>query len=273
MKPELGVVGVVGVVGPPVAVRLASEISKNPAPLVKSPECTIRRTWLLDADNETSADPLFAVSARSSVGKVKPPSVDIRTLTVAALTRTPLVPPTFHVTVVEPERLSPPFGAVSANGPAAPATLTTVSSVLTPPPAAELSRTVARKLIAREVPVGTKNCDQHNALFRPPSGAAHNPFWFVFPAATSDRRGKNDVRDVVGANERNSGPAEICGSVSADTVPPSRWSKLYVNVSPSASLPAAVKKNGVWAGTVTSKPALAVGTLFPVGAMPTLTVA
>ena len=218
-KPELGVV-----VPSPDAVKFASEISKNPEPFLKSPECTIRRTRLLDLDSETSADPSFAVLARSSVGKVKPPSVDIRMLTVAALTGAPAVPPTFHVTVVEPERLSPPFGAVSVNGPAAPATLTTVSSVLTPPPAAELSRTVARKFIAREVPVGTKNCDQHNALLFPPSGAAHDPFWFVFPAATSDRRGKNDVRDVVGKNERNSGPAEISGSLSADNVPPSRCS-------------------------------------------------
>ena len=206
VKPE------VGVVPSPVVVKLALEMSKNPAPFVKSPEWTIRRTLLLATlASVTDSDPSFGVSARSSVGKVNPPSTDIRTLTSAALTGVPAVPPTAHVTVVAPERVSPPFGAVSVKGPAAPATVTTASAVLTPPPAAELSRTVARKLIAREVPAGTKNCDQHNAFAWEPSGAAHTAFWFVLPVATSDRRGKNDVRDVVGGNERNSGPAETSG--------------------------------------------------------------
>ena len=87
----------------------------------------------------------------------------------------------------------------------------------------------------------------------------------MLPAATSDKRGKNGVGDAVGSNERNSGPSEISGSFSALTMPPSRCSKLYVSPPlASGSTLVAVRKNGVCAGMVTSRPASAVGTMLPV---------
>ena len=96
--------GAIGVKSNAVVVKFASEMSKKPEPFVKSPECTIRRTLLLfTLDSSTVCDPSFGVLATSSVGKVRPPSVDIRTLTVAAPGKLAL-PPTSHVTVVEPER-------------------------------------------------------------------------------------------------------------------------------------------------------------------------
>lgn len=116
-------------------------------------------------------------------------------------------------------------------------------------------------------PGRTGYCDQHNFVCMLPSRSAQDAFWFVLPAATSVRRGKNEFGDAVGPNERNSGPAEISGSFSALTTPLSRCSKLYV-IPPlaSGSKLVAVRKNGACAGMVTSRPALAVGTMLPVAA-------
>ena len=69
----------------------------------------------------TVSDPSLDVLARRTVGKLYPPSVERRILTLAAETGELAVPATFHVTVLVefPVQDTAVFGCVTTNGPAA----------------------------------------------------------------------------------------------------------------------------------------------------------
>src|SRR5436190_11768609 len=95
--------------------------------------------------------PSFGVLARSSNGQLLPPSIDSVIRTFAVLIGAADVFATFQVTVwAEPAaQLTDVFGAVTANGPAELATVSTVVASFVPPPPARLSRTVTGQLFAR----------------------------------------------------------------------------------------------------------------------------
>lgn len=100
----------------------------------------------------TDSLPSFAVLASSSIGNESPPSVDSVMRTFAVDTGEAVVFATFQVTVVAvPAAIETlvVFGAVTANGPAPFATVTTVVASFVPPPPARLSRTVTRKVMVR----------------------------------------------------------------------------------------------------------------------------
>ena len=82
------------------------------------------------------SDPSFGVLAASTVGNVRPLSVESEILTFAVFTGAPEVPATFQVTVwVEPpSQLSAVFGCVTTNGPAAVVEVNCMLSEFTPPP-------------------------------------------------------------------------------------------------------------------------------------------
>ena len=140
----------VGVGPPPVMVKFASEISKKMLPTAS----TLMRAVVVPVFGMvTDSVPSFGVLARSTVGKVIPPSVEREIFTLAALTGTAVVLATFQVTVkgIPPVTVTAVFGAVTPNGPLSARTFTAVVASLIPPPPARLSRTVTRNCIVRVV--------------------------------------------------------------------------------------------------------------------------
>jgi len=96
--------------------KFAFEISKKTLPTAST---FIRAVELrMPLGNVTPALPSLGVLAARTMGKVWPPSVESVILTFAQLTGAAVVLATFQVTVRAPLQLSPPFGAVTAKGPA-----------------------------------------------------------------------------------------------------------------------------------------------------------
>ena len=124
----------VGVGVPPelkVIVKFVLEISKKMLPTAS----TLMRAVVVGRLGTVIAWlPSLAVSA-TTVGKLKPPSVDNSILTVAALTGAEVVLATFHVTVcVEfPAHETLVLGEVTTKGPLLPATDTSEKAELIPP--------------------------------------------------------------------------------------------------------------------------------------------
>ncbi len=110
---------------PPVTVKFVSAMSKKQ--LVEH-WTFILAVVVAPAGMVTDCVPSFGVPARSVVGKVRPPSVDINISTFAELTGAAVVFATFQVTVCAepPAQLTFVFGWVTKNGPAAALTLTAV---------------------------------------------------------------------------------------------------------------------------------------------------
>ena len=156
---------------------------------------------------------------------------------------------------------------VTANGAPVAATVTAMSSVLTPPPPVRLSRTVSRKFMVRAT-VGITSDQQACAAPMVVVSAGQGPGTLVLPALIVDSFGRKRTAEVLGTKDRKSGPADISGLSSARWAPRSRCSQLYVRVSPLASVPAPRSRNGVDAGITPLAPASAVGTVLPVGDAP-----
>src|SRR3954447_4810334 len=103
---------------------------------------SMRAVLVLIEGSVTWAVPLLGVLARSTVGKVFPPSVESRIETFAQFTGAAVVPATFQVTVCTPDHETGVLGEVTTNGPAAAVTAIDVLAAFTPPPPARLSRTI-----------------------------------------------------------------------------------------------------------------------------------
>src|SRR6185436_11355884 len=101
----------------------------------------------------TLAEPEFGALPASTVGNVRPPSVESEILTDAVATGAAFVPATLQVTActVLPASVVAVLGNVTAKGPAAAVTVTCETAVATAPPPAWLSRAVTRNAIARLV--------------------------------------------------------------------------------------------------------------------------
>ena len=110
----------------PPMVKLVLEISKKILPTAST---LILAVVLGVAGMVTVSLPSFAVLAASTVGNVKPPSVDKDIFTFAQLTGEAVVLATDHVTVWEelPAQVTLVLGAVIANGPDVLLTVTTIS--------------------------------------------------------------------------------------------------------------------------------------------------
>ena len=95
----------------------------------------------------TTSEPSFAGPAASTVGYVRPPSVDRLIFTFDALIGAMSVLALFHVTVCGNPggHATPVFGEVTRNGPVLGATVSVVSALLLPPPPIRRSRAVNRK--------------------------------------------------------------------------------------------------------------------------------
>jgi hypothetical protein len=119
-------------VPPATTLKLPLEISKKIFPTAS---IFTRAVVVNPVGIVTPSLPSFGVPARSVIGKVFPPSVDIRILTRAVDTGGLLVFATFQVIVAEfpPPSVSPPFGNVTAKGPLFPSTKRNASAVLIPP--------------------------------------------------------------------------------------------------------------------------------------------
>ncbi len=130
-------------VGAPPAKLIVKFVSLMSQKMLPAASTFTRQVELTTPGRETDWVPSFGVLASSVVGKVFPPSVERRMLTLAAFTGAPLVPTTFHVTVWgEVFHVTAVFGAVTANGVAFAALMVMIaSSELMPPPPARLSRT------------------------------------------------------------------------------------------------------------------------------------
>src|SRR6185436_688171 len=156
---------------------------------------TLRRAVLLARlGNTMTCEPSLGVPAASVMGNVRPPFVERRIFTLAALTGALAVPATSHVTVCTPAKTPPLLCDVTRNGPAAVVTLTCISDVFTPPPPARLSRAVTRKFIVRVV-VGITSP--------------------IASALTSRSSNRGKMRDglVSGFQERKSGLLPLSGAV------------------------------------------------------------
>src|SRR6476661_1784247 len=95
------------------------------------------RAWLvLMLGAVTVAEPSLAVPASSTVGYVRPPSVESRMFTVAQFTPLAVVPATLQVTVwvLPPVQVTAVLGAVTRKGPAALVLLSATTGLLFTPP-------------------------------------------------------------------------------------------------------------------------------------------
>ena len=96
--------------------KFASETSKKtfPTASILTRACEVTPIGIV-----TSAEPSFGVLAKSTVGKVWPPSVESEILTFATLTGAAVVLATFQVTVwtEPPATWIEVFGDVTLNGP------------------------------------------------------------------------------------------------------------------------------------------------------------
>jgi hypothetical protein len=101
----------------------------------------------------TTRLPVFGTLAARTIGKLCPPSVDSEIRTFAALTGELVVFATFQVTLNAESGaiVMPAFGAVTANGPDPPSTVTVDIAVLMPPPPARLSRATTLNVIVRPI--------------------------------------------------------------------------------------------------------------------------
>ena len=204
------------------------------------------RAWEVERSGRRMlSEPSLGVLVASRTGNVAPPLVESRRSTVAALTGAAVVPATFQVTVRAPDQTTAVFGAVTTNGPAAPATVTVMSSVATPPPPARWSRAVTRKCSVRDV-VGSLS-----------------PTTVVL-FSNSDQRGKVRAGLFVGGKTLKSGLNPSSPNATERPLPESRCSQQKEMASPLVSLPDAVRVKGVPFGIVKSAPALTEGAVFPV---------
>src|SRR4051812_17020899 len=125
---------IAGQVSAGATVKFASETSKK---ILPTPSTFIRAAELrMPLGRVTPALPSLGVLASRTMGKVWPPSVESVILTFAQLTGALFVLLTFQVTVWAPLSVPPPFGAVTAKGPAVLVTVNTELAVLIPPPVA-----------------------------------------------------------------------------------------------------------------------------------------
>ena len=130
--------------------KFVSEISKKILPTAST---FIRAVVVGMLGIKTDSAPSLGVLARRMVGNVLPPSVEREILTFAALTGAAVVLATFQVTLrlVSAGTVTAVLGAVTANGPAAPAMVTVDVAVLMPPPLARLSRATTWNVIVRVI--------------------------------------------------------------------------------------------------------------------------
>src|SRR6266850_1212374 len=111
--------------------KLPCEMSKK----ILSPASTLMRAIEVEIfGKRTTAIPLFGTFVARTIGKVEPPSVESRMLTLAALIGGLLVPATSQVTQRYPAQEAAAAGAVMRKGPAAPMTVTCIVALATPPP-------------------------------------------------------------------------------------------------------------------------------------------
>jgi hypothetical protein len=160
----------------------------------------------------TDSEPSFKVEVASTVGNVRPPSVDNRILTAWQFTDPALVPFTFHVTVAALPELHVILllGDVTWKGPAVLVTVTTTSVKAVCPTATGatelkvwLSRTVNLKLSVLDTELNA-------SIFAPASPPAKGGVTFK-PANIVDNFGNNLVPDTTGAKESQFGPVVLVG--------------------------------------------------------------
>lgn len=140
----------VGIGASVMILKFVFEISKKMFPTAST---FIRAVVVSMSGIRTDSAPSLGVLAARMVGKVLPPSVEREILTFAALTGAAVVPLTFQVTLklVSLWTLMLVLGAVTANGPEPPSTVTTATVVLIPPALARLSRATTWNVMAREI--------------------------------------------------------------------------------------------------------------------------
>src|SRR5438093_162018 len=217
-------------------------MSKKMFPLA----CTLMRAWLVERlGSSTDSEPSLGVLTASATGKVAPPFVERRIVTVVALIGEAVVPATSQLTVRKPDQITAVFGEVTLNGPAEPTTVTAMSSVVTPPPPTRLSRAVTRKFIVREV-VGSSS---------PGASELFNK---------SDSLGNVRTGLAVGGKDRNKGLLPLSAALRLWAGAKSCFSQQYVIGLPFGSRPEAVRAKGVRAGITKLPPASTDGAPFPV---------
>src|SRR2546430_307967 len=91
---------------------------------ILSAACTLMRAVAVEIfGSKILAIPLLETLLASTIGKVEPPSVETRMLTLAALMGGLAVPAISQVTVRNPDHETPAAGDVTRKGPAAPLTV------------------------------------------------------------------------------------------------------------------------------------------------------
>src|SRR5687768_6432604 len=205
----------------------------------------IRASVVSISGSATSAEPSLGVELVRTIEKHSPPLVERVIRTCEVLIGAPAVPATFQVRVVRLERVCALLWEVILKGAPVSITCSCVSDQLIAPLSRE-SRARARKRMVRGLE-GSRS-----------SGAS-------VPARTSSSRGNMRVASMDGGTERKSGPWPSSGAERARAGPRSRCSQLKKIVSPSGSLPVAVRMKGVPVGMVYSGPALTLGGRFSRG--------
>ena len=174
--------------------KLAGEIAKK---MLSAAWTLMRAAEAVTSGSRTVQAPLLGALLASTIGKERPPLVERRILTLAALIGALVVPATFQVMVCAPDNVTAVAGEVTTNGPALVVTVICVSAAAVAPPVCRLSRAVTRKFIVRLV-VGNLS-----------------PGVVVW-LRTSDNCGKVRAGLVVGLNERNRGLLPLSGALKRD---------------------------------------------------------
>ena len=168
--PRRAIPAMSGAVFAEVIAKSASDTSKKmlPTAATRTRACVVA----MPAGSVTCSLPSFGVLLASSIGHVAPPSIDSVMRTFAVDTGASALEATFHATVatLPAANVAAVFGAVTANGPAAFATVTTVLASFVPPPPARLSRTVTRKFSVR-LTFGSTSPVMNSGLLVPGRGA------------------------------------------------------------------------------------------------------
>ena len=111
--------------------KLAGEIAKK---MLSAAWTLMRAAEAVTSGSRTVQAPLLGTLLASTIGKERPPLVESRMLTLAALTGALVVPATFQVMVCAPDNVAVVAGEVTTNGPALVVTVTCVSEAATAPP-------------------------------------------------------------------------------------------------------------------------------------------
>src|ERR1035438_981268 len=111
--------------------KLPGEIAKKMFP---SAWTMMRAAEAVTRGSRTVLAPVFGTLLASTIGKVTPPLVESRILTLTAATGAFVVPATFQVTVCAPDHVAAPSGDVMTKGPALVVAITCMSAAAVAPP-------------------------------------------------------------------------------------------------------------------------------------------